>query len=406
MNIKIQKTCVQYLFSLLCVVLMAVVATPKTVQAGYKYVRFCAEYGYDFKDANTSYGDDYLTSNGYMPAAGAKLRVYRISDRTFIHTEYADDSGTYEGCIDPILLDEDDTYAIYVYSIAEIGSNTLDSRTSSLGITFAHGYWAIDPSYVTTATVKTPASQPWSMVAALTHSLKRRTGGVSGQTINAVAMPRPSTGGSGRHGNALYTDSTAKYVIAHELGHLLSYIRDGFNAPNMDYSAPKGVCYTDSTQNHEMNSKEYQSAAALEGFAHYYAAVAFNNTTHSDCRFRYYKGSDWDLDFDRDDRTINCNGAPMTGVPYRNYLGFMCDGTKTNRGVEMDWMRFLWELDYTEGITTTKIFDVFDQSNPRTWAPRDGASSKRPASRLLSAASSEGIGSEWAYWDSFHGVDK
>ena len=40
---------------------------------------------------------------------------------------------------------------------------------------------------------------------------------------------------------------------------------------------------------HAMRSREYEAAAFTEGFAHFIAALAWNDHTTTDGRFRYYK---------------------------------------------------------------------------------------------------------------------
>ena len=65
-----------------------------------------------------------------------------------------------------------------------------------------------------------------------------------------------------------------------------------------DYGAPYDSCFSfaDPVASHSMNQKEHQSSAAWEGIAHFYAALAFNDTSESDCVFVYYKNTDWNLD--------------------------------------------------------------------------------------------------------------
>lgn len=193
----------------------------------------------------------------------------------------------------------------------------------------------------------------------------------------------------------------------HELGHQLAYRKNGDNGPSKSYDAAWNNCFTDNEQKHEAVSKEYQSAAASEGFAHYYAAVSFNDTAQSDCGFAYYKSTDWNLDDNLDPQWVSCEGGPMTGVDGHDYLGDWCTGTLTNRATEWDWLRFLWDLDTDEGVTTEQIFEIWAGAYPHTWvAYGDATGSGYPASRLRDAADARGLLTAWDAWDNENGVQR
>ena len=74
-----------------------------------------------------------------------------------------------------------------------------------------------------------------------------------------------------------------RITIAHEIGHALGIERDEDGLPGSGSSAHEfdlvpGACFTSYSGGEfwEQNSLEYQSAAATEGFADFYAALVFN----------------------------------------------------------------------------------------------------------------------------------
>src|SRR5690606_11383649 len=85
-----------------------------------------------------------------------------------------------------------------------------------------------------------------------------------------------------------------RFVVVHELGHALEHFATGGGSIKK-YGSSTAGCETDPGRSHEMNSREWQSAAIGEGWAHFYAAVAFNYIGESDCGFVYYKSQDYDL---------------------------------------------------------------------------------------------------------------
>lgn len=359
-------------------------------------VTFCADYSIDFDDADSGVGDDYFTSNSDRPARGARVRVMRNDTGTDAYYDYTDWDGANPGCTSALTLDSTKTYRVSVHSRALVNGNYInvldDDSMNNLYVYTAYANCA--PTSSTTVTFDTSIADQWNIAAAAGWAMYRRAAGLSGENFDMYTETCPSGGGSCRSGNAIYLDSPAdsKYVINHEFGHLVAYRKNGNAAASTSYAATLNNCYTDNTRSHEAVSKEYQSAAANEGYGHYYAAVAFNQTDQTDCGFAYYKSTDWDLDTFTDDIWVTCESGPITGVDGGDYVGDWCTGTLTNRGTEWDWLRFLWDLDTDEGVSTTTIFDIYNTANPNSWnATGDGTGSAYPATRLRDAANTEGV---------------
>lgn len=381
-----------------------------TASATTYNVRFCAEYSIDFDDAN-AIGDDYFIANTDRPARGALVLIQRVSDNEEIFLSYTPWDGTYAGCTPILPLSSDSTYRVSVYSSALVNGNTinvLDNDSTDDLYAFVE-FTAYTPWANGTVWFDTSVQPQWNIAAAAGWAMYRRPIGLTGESFDLYTQACDS-GGSCRDGNSTKIStggSNRKYIIAHEFGHLVAYRKNGNVGPSSSYGASPSNCYTDLDQDHEAVSMEYQGAAASEGFAHYYAAVAFNLTTEYDCMFSYYKPVDWDRDADLDEGDASCEVEPYSGVGGADYLGSWCSGYLVNRGTEWDWLRFLWDLDTDEGVATTTIFDIYVSSDPDSWtATGSGSGGSYPAARLRSAASTEGVLTEWDDWDNYNGVHR
>lgn len=164
-----------------------------------------------------------------------------------------------------------------------------------------------------------------------------------------------------------------------------------------------------------MATKEHSSAAATEGWANFYAALAFNRTDESDCAFMYNKNQDFDRDGVNDSiggtDSISCEASPIwdpVAVPSDDYLGNLCDTPYAHRSVELDWMRFFWDLTTDQDVSFSDLGDLWDIANPRTWnAVGVNGSSSNPWPRIEAAALDPALdlSSEVAA-ESHNGVDR
>lgn len=239
-----------------------------------------------------------------------------------------------------------------------------------------------------------------------------------------------------------------KHIIAHELGHDLSHwvsaVFNGYTGAladlysmSVDYDAADGgVC--PEGDSHSWTSKEYQSAALIEGIADYVSVVAFNNVTQDDCRVQPAGSVEWDPD---DNFSIglpfSCEGWDDTdqdgvadvgetgddggvewysfAVDSGDFLGDYCVGTGDvdNRGTELDWTRFFYDLDHQEDVSFEVIFTNFAAAYPPDWNADDSgdpADAPRLRLELAFAADDDGAGPDvdlsdvWDTWSAFDGV--
>lgn len=379
-------------------------------------VKFCAMYGVDFTDAISGLGDDYITSTTSIPARGTKLWVRRNSDSVLVFNDYTSDTDTDPGCA-TVSLDSTLAYSVKVLSEARVQTNTLTVMHSDTDpvVTVYEPYAHLTP-VAGTYTVTTPLSPDWDIAAATSWAMYRRAGGVGSKTFDIYSQAC-NGGGSCCDSGSLYADpgdgsGMKKYVIAHELGHCLLYKANENHSSGGSYALNQQPCdgVADPT-GHEMNSKEWQNSAMNEGFAHYYAAVAFNNSTESDCKFRNYKNVDWDRD-DAGDATYNTDcesGMSSFSVDGADYTGDYCvgSGSTTNVSTEYDYLRFFWDLDTDEALNTTDIVQILDAANPDTFTDATtGSGSGFAAYELRQSANTLGWLTEWDNWDNYSGINR
>ncbi|MCK6528166.1 hypothetical protein L6R50_11620 [Myxococcota bacterium] len=165
-----------------------------------------------------------------------------------------------------------------------------------------------------------------------------------------------------------------KWTIVHEMGHALSVKADQRLPFAIFYEADPGICADAGPGSHFIISKEFQSAAASEGFAHLYAAITFNNEGESDCRMERSYSVDWDRSGPPSDGPqFSCTGSPDADAPSvdeKNYLQDWCDGSTYVRGTEYDWLRFFWgEIPAT--LDFDSLVEIWDLADPHHWCPTD-----------------------------------
>lgn len=409
-------------------------------------VRFCVQYEPNFDDAG-EFGDDYVddtSPNTVYPARGAWLRVKDLAGG-LDYTEYTDWTGAYAGCSPtPLVVESGHLHTATVYSVAKVNGNYVwvyNDDVSFVPASKTSGI--IIPTSSAPVYFQTPRGLgAWNIAMAAGHALYRRNAGLSAQVFQLFNVAGPGGGTEYDRGtDRVYISSAAqkkKYIIAHELGHQVAarvnYVGNGgvcaqdSCAADNDYSAPANGCYYNcgpQCDKHSFAQQEYASSAFWEGLAHYWAAVAFNNTTEADCSFVYYKDTDWNLDgLIEIDSTglqetapfaVSCASGP-TLAPSADYLGDWCDdgttpcgpapnGNCDNRGTEFDWLRFFWDMDENGGVLTTDLFRIVDEADPDTWNDNDaGPLADDPAQRLRDGAVTI-LGSDVSIWDIYATYD-
>jgi hypothetical protein len=143
-----------------------------------------------------------------------------------------------------------------------------------------------------------------------------------------------------------------KYLIGHEYGHsILSFAVSG-GANDCSYGSG-------SASNHGMNSVEYASCAAMEGWAHFVSASIWNDDSETDNpggRFVYWDNAETIYDVEPAEQECYARIASNSG----------CDVY----GVEKDWMRQWWDYrtndraqDPGSRPSLNDLFDLIDEVN-------------------------------------------
>lgn len=398
---------------LLSLVLALVATTPSTATA--TNVRFCADYKVAFDDVVAGTGDDFFNTNDDKIARGVRVRVTEVggSDSYYGYTPY---NGSDAGCTPFLNLDPTQAYRVRMYSEALVGTNYIRIRNNpNQNNRF---YYDSETDYVPpangTATVGITSSinPVWNVAAATGYAQYRRRGGISNSTYLVFDEPCPGVSGSCATDGYLFVDGAdrnLRYVIVHEMGHVLADKKNGGLDPNLDASAASTFC-SEGGSGHRANSREFQSVAADEGFAHFYAAVIFNDDSESSCGFFYSGLVDWDFDGTTDTSQIGCEGGPIAGIDGRDYMGDFCIESglsNDNRGVEWDWLRHFWDLTTDQGVYFTDVARIWNVANPDSWnANGNSTGPNYPSSRLRDAAGWLGFLNEWDNSDDLNGAHR
>jgi hypothetical protein len=381
-----------------------------------------------FVDADVGGGEDFFVTNGNYAARNAIVTLYEEPLHVAVDGGLTDD----DGYIVFSSLDKAKQYTLELWAKHDVNHDgervlsVLDGAglmemalsepffptgTSSFNVTTTIGQ-VFDASDAGNEWINAAAAASWSMF--------RRPGAFPRESdsgaVYRIIMAHPSTSNCAGTLAAGYcpTDQAVfldpldtyawarKYIIVHEFAHELQHwalVPSPGQEPEdwivpLDYDATSTVTgCKDHDEHHSYVSYEYQSAAIVEGMAHYITAVAFNDTTDTDCRFDpggpyewYLNGPDYDDQFScegYDPASGHPLGADAGGAEYANYPNvpagayfyFDTDGASyygacsdnpvtTNRAIEFDWLRFLWDVDTKEGLNMADVVDAWFDANP------------------------------------------
>jgi len=349
-------------------------------------VTVCGKYDVEYQDALPLLGDDYFTDNAVdIPAWGAQL----IATCTSCSPEVTvfDDHlpwNTPDACA-TFQMDTEETYRVKLRTLASVRGNDIKvMNTYSQKATYVYAAGGLSPSGTGTYTLTTNPNNHWNIMAAATFAL-RRHGGLAtnaGEQFDIYAEDFQCSGNAGgcqqyvynaaegRFENRIFLQEENrdnKYVIGHEMGHAVLDAALGANATG-DTSAAFNTGACPGGNGHSRDSVEFQSAALSEGFANFYAAISFNDTSDADCMYWSSTRVDWTQGQSFETHEIPCVGASSNGLPADSYLAF-CNGASApwpNRANEWDWTRAFWELNQEMGFH--KVTELHDLADAPTWA--------------------------------------
>jgi hypothetical protein len=350
--------------------------------------RYCVDYDLDFTDGPTG---DLLTGDT-MDAIGVVLRFTWTTGSV----DYALGSN---GCKDITVASTMGPSTVDILRRAHAGGNLVEVASDMGGLLASP--WLEDHTPVPSAlySITLDNTESINILAAASFALQRHNVGITGETFRFVLGDCPDREGTScerwpEWGLYIHEEHAYfKFVIVHELAHALSDAANGGVEDRNDEMASVGACtpaYT--VEGHRMNSKEFQSNAAVEGLAHYYSALIFNEQGEGDCEIEKHYTLDWNRDGLRAEATdvqiFSCeDGIPEAGINSEDYLGDYClgEGVQSNRGTEYDWLRHLW--DFTEQASPETLFELWDHADPHSWhISGAGTGAGYPAHRMSRAA--------------------
>ncbi len=354
--------------------------------------------------------DDEFLTNGDKIARGATNSFTPNGSGPVPFTTSLDSSG----CV-TVDLSSSVTWQIKLRAEATVDGNTFDVRDSQSGDAVWVGWLETAWTPTTgTHTMDTNLHDAWNIMAAASFAMEVRDGGLSGRSFSFFTEDCPDVSGASceRFPDIFIAPAHAdrKYVIVHELGHAVMEMCNNERNENNGDGGTGGSC---DGAGGTLALKEYQSNAANEGVAWYYAAVVFNHREDDDCEFGR------SLDYNKDGQLSvfeefpSCEGDPVN-EPWANldFLGNECTGTLTGRAVRFDYVRAFWDLTQNapgngQGRTFDDVCDLWLEARPDTWDPDGGGiASDDPPDRLRQAADDLNFLNAWDNVDNANGIHR
>lgn len=304
--------------------------------AGLSY-NMCFRLPVTLTDAG--FGEDYgADPTSAWIARGTRVVIMQAGQVLF--NSWLDNAG----CTGPFEALGSTNFTITGYSRARINGNEIVVRDSA-GTQQSWIIWDADPGANKNPVYEFPEVPAVSTLLAVSaYTLEKFHSGMTGRQIPVENRCQPGGCCNCSAGNALWvTSPTRKFLIAHEMGHrLLALYMGGYNNDTSFDLDPTDVigCDLPSTVSHGMWSMEFESGAAMEGWAHFIAVAAFNDRagTNPGAMMRYWSGGGG--------TTVDVEQGPTGGAS--NYFDNVCPGVSApssmRLGVELDWMRHWWDF--------------------------------------------------------------
>jgi hypothetical protein len=172
--------------------------------------------------------------------------------------------------------------------------------------------------------------------------------------------------------------TTWKYIAGHEFGHRVANANGwtavgGYIDKNLLPNKCKCSHVTYGSQAHCLQSREYIKHGAQEGFGHLFASALYNSRVENDGKYVYCKeafdllGDLWVIM----DPPRGWNAFQVLPESFSDrWMEKYCSNGMANRGVELDWLRFFYEM-WTSGdykFSISELLDVWaDTSSPYYW---------------------------------------
>ncbi|HVK84607.1 MAG TPA: hypothetical protein VM513_10900 [Kofleriaceae bacterium] len=294
---------------------------------------------------DAGFGEDYGT-DPTSPWIARGGRVSIVQNAKTVFDGYLDANG----CTGAFKATSSVNFSIFGYSRARVANNEIIARNAE-GKQVSFVIWDADPGMNQHPVYVFPEVAPvTTMLAVGAYTMQKFHGGMTGKTLPIEHRCNPAPGGCcdcAQDGGIWISDFGAdkKFLIAHEMGHrILSLYAGGYdNDVDYDLDPNDNITTCDTSSSHALWSMEYDSGAAMEGWAHFLAAATFNDRAGDNpgAMFRYWSSTN----------TIDVEQS-SPGFP-SNYLDTVCSqvvaANTVKVGVELDWLRHYWDY-YTNAL--------------------------------------------------------
>lgn len=294
---------------------------------------------------DAGFGEDYGT-DPTSPWIARGGRVSIVQNGKTLFDSYLDANG----CTGAFKTTSSQNFSIFGYSRARIADNDVIARGSD-GKQVSFVIWDADPGMNQNPVYVFPEVAPvTTMLAVGAYTMQKFHGGMTGKTVTLENRCNPAPGGCcdcAQDSGIWLTDFGAdkKFAIAHEMGHRILglYVGNYNNDDTYDLDSNDVIQICDTSTAHAMWSMEYDAAAAMEGWAHFMAAAAFNDRAGDNpgAMFRYWS-------------SLNTIDVEQSSPQFpSNYFDTVCSqvavALPTKMGVELDWLRHWWDY-YTNAL--------------------------------------------------------
>jgi hypothetical protein len=322
----------------------------------------CASMQVEYVDVGG--GEDHYTEPGITArrVIGMVYEVYELPAWNFVQIGRMGDgfNGTTQGCTPRMTLKQGTTYAVGLYTLGIIANNPIIVTDARVG-NEAWSAWLLSawpPAADTVATVL-ETDTAMNVYQALAFALSLNPGRITFNDYKPFAVKDGvSTGANCPGGTFDRTATRKKFIIGHELGHVIHDVSGGGCSASfaVDYSDSSGAPCDSPGGTHNSRSREWQSAAAAEGFASFYSASTWNSAfARAGCAF--HDGGSW----------IGCKSG-NTSLPdawYETKCPFVNNGWGAN---ETDSLRQYWDTRTGGSSTATmnQMLKWIDDANATT----------------------------------------
>jgi hypothetical protein len=381
-----------------------------TANAALYDVKFCNSV--DIRYFDEAGGNRWEDDSIDKPARGFWYEVIRTSaPTTVIESGYLATSGSNVGCTGEIELDSGKAYKVDIESRARFAGPDIDiyayddSATPDLvKDTVLAGFSPSADAMVYTTPLDGVAEDRWNHLALASFAVYMHNLDLTEVDIKLAEDRCCDASENWSH----VMGSTKKFVVAHELGHQLSFKRDvGGSGCESGCGAPDDGCVGDSSPGvHGQLEKEYESCAACEGIADFYSAITWNTTeANAACEYVRAYALDWNIDLTDDIPSggVNaCIGDPFADTPNLvtewNWLddaitnGFgSCTGPLSRRSTQFGWLRYAWDMVTIQGVPLSDFWEIWDDADPYDWNKTDvGIFADHPSERMRNNAFGNG----------------